>query len=167
MTDEKNTKHHPELYDDLLKKAHEFIDEAEKEYAPKIQYAIDSAKDKIAELEEYTVEEVGKVGDYLKRDILDAARFGGEFVDWLKFESALIEDRILEAFAVMVDHTREELDRFKEEAMLYGEWRTGETTGIGTLACRQCGETLHFHKTGQIPPCPKCQGSHWRRLPSE
>jgi len=163
MADEKNTKHNTAIYDDILKKAHEFLEEAEKEYGPKIHYAIDAAKDKIADLEEYTVEEVEKIGEYLKRDLQDAARFSGELKDWLSFETTLIENHLLGAFSVMVDHTREQLNQFEAQARQFGEWRTGEITSFGTLICKSCGEVLHFHKSGHIPPCPKCQGSTWRR----
>ncbi len=40
---------------------------------------------------------------------------------------------------------------------------TGEIIGAGTLVCDQCGEKLHFHKAGKIPPCPKCHGTTFHR----
>ncbi|MDQ6955909.1 MAG: hypothetical protein Q9M21_01810, partial [Mariprofundaceae bacterium] len=24
------------------------------------------------------------------------------------------------------------------------------------LTCKDCGHSMHFKKTGRIPPCPKC-----------
>ncbi len=154
---------HPRLYDELLEKTRQFIDEADREISPKLHYAVDAAKDKIADLEEYTREEVEKIGEYLKRDLIDAARFSGDFGQWLKFETGLIEDRLLEAFSSMVDHTRLELNRIRDEADRYGEWRSGEVAGIGTLVCQECGETLRFSASSLIPPCPRCQGHRWRR----
>ena len=40
---------------------------------------------------------------------------------------------------------------------------TGEVTGAGTLVCDKCGEKLHFHKAGKIPPCPKCHATQFHR----
>lgn len=151
------------FYDDLMKKAHDFLDEADKEFGPKIDYAIAQAKEKMSELEELTSEEVDKLGEYLQRDLVDAAEFSGGLGDWLRFDLDLIEDRILEVFSSMVDQTRLELDRLKQDAIRYGEWHTGEITGIGTLKCKTCGELLHFHQSGHIPPCPKCQGTRYAR----
>lgn len=164
-TDNKDEK--PHKYDSLLHKTRELMEETEKEFAPKVQYALDTAKEKLSALEELTVEETEKLADYLKRDLVDAAEFGGELKDWLQFETALIEDRLLDAFSTMVDHTREELDRIRAEAIRFGEWHTGEITSIGTLQCKQCGELLHFHKSGHIPPCPKCQGTSYKRSAAE
>ncbi|MDH5595020.1 MAG: zinc ribbon-containing protein, partial [Gammaproteobacteria bacterium] len=45
-----------------------------------------------------------------------------------------------------------------------GEWHTGEVVGVGTLRCKACGELLHFHATGHIPPCPKCQKTVFNRV---
>jgi Zn finger protein HypA/HybF involved in hydrogenase expression len=43
------------------------------------------------------------------------------------------------------------------------EYHSGEIIGLGTLACDKCGEKLHFHNPGRIPPCPKCHGTHFHR----
>ncbi|MCK5669240.1 MAG: hypothetical protein KAI15_09155, partial [Gammaproteobacteria bacterium] len=41
---------------------------------------------------------------------------------------------------------------------------TGEIAGFGTLVCDECGEKLHFHKSGHIPPCPKCHKTSFHRI---
>jgi predicted RNA-binding Zn-ribbon protein involved in translation (DUF1610 family) len=64
----------------------------------------------------------------------------------------------------MVDETRETLKGFEQEASRVGEWHTGEVVGIGTFECKSCGEVIHFHKPGHMPPCPKCRSSKYRRL---
>lgn len=151
------------FYDELLKKAHDFLEEADKEFGPRIEYAISRAKEGVSELEELTVEELDELGECLQRDIVDAAEFDGDLREWLQFDVDLIESQVLGWFSTMVDHTRLELDRLRENAIRYGEWHTGEITGIGTLQCKTCGELLHFHKSGHIPPCPKCKGSRFSR----
>jgi len=62
-----------------------------------------------------------------------------------------------------VDKTTIELDQLKARADRLGEWHTGEITGPGTLVCSACNELIHFHKTGHIPPCPKCHATIYKR----
>jgi len=129
---------------------------------------IDHALERLSEWEELTREEVDKIGDYLKRDVEDAASFidinGKELKDWLRYDLDLIEGTFGDTFSKMVDETRETLDDFEKEASRIGEWHTGEVVGLGTFECKGCGEVIHFHKPGRVPPCPRCQGSKYRRL---
>ena len=129
---------------------------------------IDHALERLSELEGLSREEVGKIGDYLKRDVEDAANFmeinGKELKDWLKYDLYMVEGTLGDAFSTMVDETRETLENFEKEASRIGEWHTGEVVGLGTFECKKCGEVIHFHKPGHVPPCPKCHGSKYRRL---
>ena len=147
-------------YDEFLHTAREFIDTTEKEAKPAIQDAVDKTKEKMAEITELTGEEIDKISDYVMRDLHNAAEyiaFGErDLADWLRLDALYIEDRLMEAFSHMVDHTRMALNDIENKAFLASEWRTGEITSMGTLVCEECGEKLHFQKTGHIPPCPKC-----------
>jgi len=111
-------------------------------------------------------EDAVKLEGYVKRDLIDAARYrnktGGSLQDWLGFDLALIKNEFLEMFSAAADKTTTELMLLKLQAES-AEYHTGELTGLGTLACDQCGERLHFHKPGHIPPCPKCNSTHFHR----
>ena len=111
-------------------------------------------------------EDVVKLEGYVKRDLIDAARYreknGGSLQDWLGFDLALIKNGFLEMFSAAADKTTTELLLLQLQAES-AEYHTGELTGLGTLACDQCGEKLHFHKPGHIPPCPKCSSTHFHR----
>ncbi len=167
MTDTENKDKQLNAYNRMLENVKTFINDAEKEYGPKIQYGLESAKEKAGELEELTKEEVEKVGVYLKRDLMDAAEYlqetGKDLADWMNFDIELIEERFIDTFSVIANQTRLELDRLADEANAVGVWKTGEIVGIGTLVCKSCGEQLHFHKPGHIPPCPKCHGVEFKR----
>lgn len=131
---------------------------------------IGHAVDKAVELEELTREEAEKIGEYLRRDVHDAAEFlsgGGDLGQWMRFDLKLIEERFLGMFAVMVDHTREELDNLAARAEAMSEWYSGEVTGPGTLVCAECGKVLEFHQAGRIPPCPQCSQTVFIRLAEE
>jgi hypothetical protein len=149
-------------YNTMLQRVKTFLDEAEKETRPKLDHAIEAAKEKATELEELTLEEAEKIGTYLKRDVEDAASYlagpeRAELADWLKLDIQLIENRILDAFMSVADRTRVGILKLEQDAPLAGvTYHTGEVTGIGTLVCTECGELLHFKQTGHIPPCPVC-----------
>jgi len=158
-------------YQHLLHSSREFLDVTKKEAKPALLDAIDKGKESVAELTELTSEEIDKVSDYVVRDIHDAAEYIAvgerELGDWLRIDALLIEDKFLEAFSHMVDHTKVALDEIAENAKRATEWHTGEITGAGTLSCVKCGELLHFHNAGHIPPCPKCHATVFERQDSE
>lgn len=154
-------------YDRMLKR----IGELARDSKPHLEQALDKAAEKATELEELSREEAERVAAYLRRDLDDAADFidktGEGLGDWLKFDIGLVERELLDEFSHMVDHTRASLDKLERDANRYGEWHSGEVVSIGTLECKACGEKLHFHHTGHIPPCPKCRGSKFRRISRE
>lgn len=173
MTDAKKDNPNPSTekniraYERMLERVRGFIDEAEDEFGPKIQYAIDAAKDKAAELGELTSEEAERIGDYLQRDLKDAASYmaneGNVLGDWLRFDVELVEDRLAEVLGQVVDTTKIELQQLAERAAEENIWNTGEIAGPGTLTCINCGHTLSMHQTHAIPECPECKGTMFQR----
>jgi hypothetical protein len=67
-----------------------------------------------------------------------------------------------ERFSQAADQTTTALYQLRLETEI-AEYHSGELIGLGTLVCDQCGEKLHFHKPGHIPPCPKCTSTHFHR----
>lgn len=151
-----------------LEQAHE---RARQDILPNLQRQLDTATNKAIELGELTRDEAERVAAYLKRDLHHAAQHaretGKELADWLRFDLQLVEARFAERLAWVVDRVRLELDklapRAKQPEGKQTEWHTGEVAGVGTLTCDKCGQELHFHATGHIPPCPKCHGTRFRR----
>ena len=155
MNDSSNSSRLAAGYQKLMEFLHE---------KPQIEHALE----RLSEWGELTREEVDKIGDYLKRDVEDAANFmeinGKELKDWLRYDFYMIEGTLGETFSKMVDETRDALSNLEGEATRLGEWHTGEIVGLGTFECKSCGEVIHFHKPGHMPPCPKCHASKYRRL---
>lgn len=160
-----------QAYDRMMERVRAAIGEAEKTALPILQQGIEAAKEKAVELGELTREEAERIGDYLRRDLRDAAehlvRTGNDLRDWLRFDLNLIENRLWEMFSQAVDRTRIELAQLQGQAPVVQEYHTGEITGIGTLVCTGCGQLVHFHATNRIPPCPKCHGSTFVRATGE
>ncbi len=153
-------------YDRMLERIHELWEAAPGHES--LEKFIDAAREKAVEVGEITREEANRIGDYVRRDIEDAASFLGgertrEFVDWLRFDISRIEDGLLELFTSVADRTKLELLQLQERARHADEYRSGEITSIGTLYCASCGQPLHFHRTSHIPPCPSCHGARFTR----
>lgn len=152
-----------QAYNTMLQRVKEILKDTEEKALPTIKQALDRAAETASELGELSREEAEKIGDYLRRDLHEAADHltenSRQFKEWLKFDLEYAEVRLAEMFASVADKTRIELEALAERARQVGEWHTGEITGIGILHCKECGELLHFEKTGHIPPCPKCHGT--------
>ncbi len=155
-------------YQRMMERVKAAIETAERDTLPRLQEQIAEAKDKAVELGELTREEAERIGEYLQRDLTDAAEFmtrtNKELRDWLSFDLDVIEDRLMSMFALMVDHTREELQRLAEQARESEYLHTGEMTALGAVRCTECGKEMRFHKPGHIPPCPRCHGSQFSRV---
>jgi uncharacterized protein YicC (UPF0701 family) len=154
-------------YDKMMLRVDDLLDKAEHQALPALQKNIEKAKQQAIDLKEVTKEEAEKLGDYLSRDLHDAAEHlehsGEQLSSWLRFDIELIEDRALELFAKVADKTRLELSKLAEQAKRAQEYHTGEITSIGTLVCLECDTLMHFKKTSRIPPCPKCHKTAFKR----
>ena len=135
---------------------------------PLLHELVDKAKDKVIELEDVAEEDAEKISTWLKRDLDDVVHHLSEadyaVKDWLGFETALIKSEIIRLLLETADKTTVELLRMRENARKPYFYQTGEITGPGTLICDECGEKLHFHKAGHIPPCPKCHKTDFHRI---
>jgi len=154
-------------YDKMMSRIDTLLDTAEQQALPVLQKNIDKAKQQAIELKELSKEEAEKLGNYLRRDLHDAAEHlehsGEELSTWFNFDLELIEARVLDIFAKVADKTRLELAQLAAQAKRSQEYHTGEITTIGTLACQSCGTVMNFKKTSRIPPCPKCHKTAFTR----
>ncbi len=131
-----------------------------------IHHMIEAVRDEIVAISKFSDDEVIKLGEYVKRDLGDAARYldktGDQLKDWLGFDVTLVKHEFWELFSKAADQTTIALKELKRQAE-NAEYHTGELVGLGTLACDQCGKKLHFHKPGHIPPCSKCNSTRFHR----
>ncbi len=157
-----------EAYNQMMLRVSETLAEITHAAEPTVRKAIEAAEDKAVELEELTREEASKIGEYLRRDLHDAGEYlasdeAEELKTWLRFDLELIENQLFEMFLKVADRTKLDMLEFEEKLIESNEYHTGQITGPGTLVCASCGEVLHFHEAGHIPPCPKCHGSRYNR----
>jgi len=156
-----------EVYETMLEDVVERLLKVEEFSAPILHDLIDDAKEEAVKLEKVTKEEAAQLAETLKQDLNEGAHYlaktGLEFKDWLGFEVETLESAALGKLLSVVDKTKLQMLALKNEIDKRAHPHTGEVTGAGTLVCDQCGEKLHFHKAGKVPPCPKCHGTTFHR----
>ena len=155
-------------YNQMMIRVSEALSKATDAAEPALRQAVAAAEEKAIELGELSREEAIKIGEYMRRDLQDAGKYlasdeAQELKDWLRFDITLIETKLMEMFLSVADQAKLDMLDFEEQLAEATEYRTGEITGPGTLNCMDCGELLHFHKAGHIPPCPKCHGTYYVR----
>jgi len=163
-----------DAYNQMMARVKDSIDSAEAHAVPTLQKAIEHARKQAIHLGEVSVEEAEEVGNYIKRDINDAAEYlmetSHEFSEWLMLDIEIIEQKVLELFLSVADKTRIELEQLSRpgcgiEAESVGViYKTGEITGPGTLVCTNCNERVQFSTTHTIPDCIKCTGQSFKRV---
>ena len=156
-----------DAYNQMMARIKDSIESAEAQAVPTLQKAIDHAKHQAIHLGEITLEDAEEIGNYIKRDINDAAEYlmetSHEFSEWLMLDIDIIEQKVLELFLSVADKTRVELEQLAHPSCKISQYHTGEITGPGSLICEACGEMIHFTTTGHIPPCPKCKRTRFKR----
>lgn len=133
-----------------------------------IHELVDDARDKIKDLEEIAEEDAEKLAAWLKRDLDEVTNYVSEteyaLKDWLGFETSVIENALIHTLLETTDKATLALLRMKKTVHKPYNYHTGEIAGFGTLICDECGEKLHFHKAGKIPPCPRCHETSFHRI---
>lgn len=100
-----------------------------------LQKILDMAKHRVVHTGKASAEEAHEIGEYIKRDVNDAAEYmmesSAEFYDWLMLDIELIERKVIELFLSVADHTRIELEQFKQNSSISEQtpsYKGGEIT---------------------------------------
>jgi len=174
LSDNPNKSSLIKAYNQMMSRVRDTIDNAEAHAIPTLQKAIEHAKKQALHLGEVTAEEADEIGNYIKRDINDAAEYlmesSHEFSEWLMLDIEIIEQKVLELFLSVADKTRIELEQFsrpgcntentEQEITIY---KSGEITGPGSLVCTKCQQMIQFNTTGTIPVCSQCENTLFER----
>lgn len=154
-------------YELMLERAVDDFHKIDEKTRPLLHEAIDKARQRAVDLNELTREEAEKISDYLRRDLDDAVQYiaesGEDFRSWLGFEVSVIGDRLTDLFTQAADKSVVEWMGMKEFADAVAAYSTGDIVAPGSFVCDQCGEELHIHKPGQLPPCASCMATAFHR----
>ncbi len=132
-----------------------------------IEQALHEAQQTAIALRELGEKEAEAIGEYLQRDLAEAAKVlqktGQILEDNLKLDADFLESKFWQAFASVADKTLLEAERLNYQLALAPIYNSGEVTGPGNLQCEQCGQIMRFKKVSHIPPCPKCHHGRYFR----
>ncbi|MBE9567801.1 MAG: hypothetical protein IMF14_03825 [Proteobacteria bacterium] len=83
-----------------------------------LQNILETAKHRAVHIGKISAEEAHEIGEYIKRDINDAAEHmmevSDQFYDWLSLDIEVIEYKVIELFLSVADSTRIELEQFQQ-----------------------------------------------------
>ncbi|NOR42759.1 MAG: hypothetical protein GQ572_05430, partial [Gammaproteobacteria bacterium] len=158
----RSSNHLISAYNQIMKEMRDAFEQADPNDMS-LQKSLNLAKDQVVHLGDVTAEEAHEIGEFIKRDINDAAEFmmdsSAEFYDWLLLDIEIIERKVVDLFLSVADHTRVELEQFKTTALPTEQtplYKSGEITGPGTLICESCGKAKPFLSSDAITDCEKC-----------
>lgn len=113
----KPAKHLTSAYNQMMASMREAF-ELDEQNEMSLQKALELAKHQAVHHGELSVEEAHEIGEYIKRDINDAAEYmmetSTEFYDWLTLDIEIIERKVVRLFLAVADHTRLQLARFSQ-----------------------------------------------------
>lgn len=158
--------HFADTYEKLAERAHEIFKESSEKTLANLEIAIEKAREGLVKAGEISQSESQKLKEYLRRDIEQGAKFFDSFKEQAseKLQPGRVRANLLD-FTSTLAHTASQLfDRLGEWADSTASYHTGQVTGPGTLMCRECGKEMNFKKTGNIPPCPSCKKTEFRRI---
>ena len=82
-----------------------------------MQKALEESKRTVLNRCEVSAEEIYEIGEFIKRDINDAAEYmmenSADFFDWLSLDIEVIERKVIDLFLAVADSTRLELERYR------------------------------------------------------
>lgn len=135
--------------------------------AETIRDAVDTARGRLRQLEEFTADTVEKAVTSVEKEMIGAGRRAGARLENLSA-------RTTDLFSVWRDRSSQFLagaasgirDWMQQASVRLGEqtYSTGEIAAAGTLECSGCGERVTLETPAHVPLCPKCRQSEFRRV---
>jgi isocitrate dehydrogenase len=154
-----------EQYDKFASKFKEQYLEGKDRGREAMAEALDKAHHQLTALGEFSSEYGDELKQFLTRDleqtIVVAKHLGAEAKD--HFNPARLGAGALASLAQALELSGDALHALSDKTEQSLTYKTGEMTTAGTLTCQLCGQQVYLKATGHVPPCPKCQGIHFRK----
>ena len=157
-----------ELYDKLAHTTRVVFEESSDKTLAALEAAIEKSRHGLEKAGELSKQESGRLKDYLRKDLEHAATRMNELKDQTKekLEPSVkkAEDSFLNLTASLAHSASDALGRLAEWADSAAAYHTGQVTSPGTLQCLHCKKEMNFKKTGNIPPCPSCHKTDFKKI---
>lgn len=149
------------LYQKLADRAAEVFQEGRKS----LDEALKKAGEELTSGGEYTREQAEKVGEFLRRDLGEVGKKARHARDSVidAVEPHRVAAGVQSGLSKLLRSAADVLTEMAGKSEQVLEFKTGEVTSPGTLACKECGKEMHFKSTVKIPPCPNCHKTHFRK----
>ena len=157
-----------EMYDTLSSKTREIFNASSEKTAAALERAIETARENLVKAGDVTQKESEHLKTYLRRDLEQFSAQVGKLNETAKDK---LEPTLAKAEVGFLDLTSHIAHSASELFERLGEWadskacyRTGQVTSPGILRCLNCEKEMHFKKPGNIPPCPACKKTEFRKV---
>jgi len=146
------------LYEKLTARTSEILEDGRKT----LDEALKKAKDEMTRAGDFSKEQVDRVGEFVRRDIIESA---GKAVEAVKnaVDPQRLSAGIQDFIARILTSTADAISGLAQKTEENLEHKTGEPTSAGTLTCKECGAQMHLKHASRIPPCPKCHKTVFRK----
>ncbi|MDH5393510.1 MAG: zinc ribbon-containing protein [Gammaproteobacteria bacterium] len=167
-----DTSHLVDGYNKMMERIKSTIDNATEAAAPTLHNAMDQAIQAATDHKELTQSEAEQIANTIKIDLNDAAEHlmetNSDFTEWLKIDLDALEQKILDLFLSVADHTRMEIKQFIgdiEDSTYYAT----DLACRGDYQCGHCQNVLHIETVSPLSSCPVCKHTEFSRfrLPPE
>jgi len=163
------TEHHEKAYERIIHRVEESLGKAEEVTLEELKHGIDQAIEFEEDVEELTRQEASLLGAYLKRDLKDLNHFMGQtgkgLAEWLKFDMALLGEKIQSLLKQVADKTVVEQQQLEEELAEHNEeiYMSAEYVLARTFVCVNCDAEQEFIKPGFLMSCSECGSDQFQR----
>lgn len=162
-----NTDHLADGYNKMMERIKSTIDNSTEDSPPTLQSAIDKAINKAHKDKELTQQEAEQIASTIKRDLNDAAEHlmetNSDFTEWLKMDLDALEEKVLDLFLSVADHTRMELKQFVDNISDSTHY-TNELACRGDYQCNHCDNVIHIDSVSPLTSCPACKHTEFSRF---
>lgn len=163
---ESQKEHLADSYEKFAERARQIFSDSSEKTLATLEHALEKAREGLVKAGEVSQVESQKLKEYLRRDIEQGAKYfytikeqAGE-----KIQPGRVRAGFLDLTSTLAHSASHLFERLAEWADSTASFHTGQITAPGTLKCRNCGKEMTFKKTGNIPPCPKCKKTDFRRI---
>ena len=151
-----------ELYEKMSEIFHESMEKAGSLTEETRERAMQEAREFAGKLRGQYGEDISKVAGFIRRDWDAAVKYTRE-----ETRKHLGKESVTEGLLGLVGSLARTagayLEKLGKDMDRAGKYHTGEVTSVGSLVCVQCGQSLRFGRPTQIPPCPKCRHTEFKR----
>jgi isocitrate dehydrogenase len=151
-----------EQYDALAARFKELFESGAEKTAEVAQTTMEKARQQLTHAGAFTEEQGQKLKGFLERDFGQIASSLRDEAK-MKLNPSRLGTGALASISSLLQAAGSALSGAAEKADQSLSCRSGEITSAGTLTCKDCGHSMHFKKTGRIPPCPKCHKTEFTK----